>query len=79
MVAKALDEVPEEFDKEWDNVAVTVSTDWVTDEEDGSARRAPSIGNLLRGCPDEGIPGFEWFETYHRGLSTCTGIALRFG
>ncbi len=26
MVAKALDEVPEEFDKEWDNVAVTVST-----------------------------------------------------
>jgi hypothetical protein len=30
MVAKALDEVPEEFDKEWHNVAVTVSTDWPT-------------------------------------------------
>lgn len=28
MVEKAMDEVPEEFDKEWNNVAVTVSTDW---------------------------------------------------
>ncbi len=33
MVAKALDEVPEEFDKEWNNVAVTVSTDWPTEAE----------------------------------------------
>ncbi len=33
MVAKALDEVPEEFDKEWNNVAVTVSTDWPTDAD----------------------------------------------
>lgn len=33
MVAKALDEVPEEFDKEWENVAVTVSTDWPTDTD----------------------------------------------
>jgi predicted Zn-dependent protease with MMP-like domain len=33
MVAKALDEVPEEFDKEWNNVAVTVSTDWATDAD----------------------------------------------
>jgi predicted Zn-dependent protease with MMP-like domain len=31
MVAKALDEVPKEFDKEWENVAVTVSTDWPTE------------------------------------------------
>ena len=30
MVAKALDEVPEEFDEEWNNLAVTVSTDWPT-------------------------------------------------
>lgn len=28
MVASALDEVPEEFDKEWKNVAVIVSTAW---------------------------------------------------
>ena len=33
MVEKALDEVPEEFDKEWDNVAVTVSTGWPTDAD----------------------------------------------
>jgi predicted Zn-dependent protease with MMP-like domain len=33
MVAKALDEIPEEFDKEWENVAVIVSTGWVTDIE----------------------------------------------
>jgi len=31
MVANALDEVPKEFDKEWNNVAVIVSTDWPTD------------------------------------------------
>lgn len=31
MVANALDEVPEEFAKEWNNVAVIVSTDWPTD------------------------------------------------
>ena len=29
----ALDEVPEEFDKEWKNVAVIVSTDWPTDAD----------------------------------------------
>jgi predicted Zn-dependent protease with MMP-like domain len=28
MVARALDEVPEEFDKEWKNVAVVVSPEW---------------------------------------------------
>jgi len=33
MVEKALDEVPEEFDKEWNNVAVTVSTDWPTEAD----------------------------------------------
>jgi len=33
MVATALDEVPEEFDKEWNNVAVIVSTDWATDAD----------------------------------------------
>ncbi len=31
MVARALDEVPEEFDKEWNNVAVIVSTGWPTE------------------------------------------------
>jgi predicted Zn-dependent protease with MMP-like domain len=33
MVSKALDEVPEEFDKEWNNVAVIVSTEWPTDAD----------------------------------------------
>jgi len=33
MVANALDEVPEEFDKEWKNVAVLVSTDWPSAED----------------------------------------------
>jgi predicted Zn-dependent protease with MMP-like domain len=33
MVSKALDEVPEEFDKEWNNVAVLVSTDWPTEAD----------------------------------------------
>jgi predicted Zn-dependent protease with MMP-like domain len=33
MVASALDEVPEEFDKEWKNVAVIVSTDWPSEED----------------------------------------------
>jgi predicted Zn-dependent protease with MMP-like domain len=33
MVSKALDEIPEEFDKEWKNVVVIVSTDWPTDAD----------------------------------------------
>jgi predicted Zn-dependent protease with MMP-like domain len=33
MVSRALDEIPEEFDKEWNNVVVTVSTDWPTDAD----------------------------------------------
>jgi len=33
MVSRALDEVPEEFDEEWKNVAVVVSTDWPTEAE----------------------------------------------
>src|SRR5215472_9933036 len=33
IVSDALDEVPEEFDKEWKNVAVTVSTHWPTDAD----------------------------------------------
>lgn len=33
IVSNALDEVPEEFDKEWKNVAVIVSTDWPTEED----------------------------------------------
>src|SRR5262245_49772852 len=33
MVASALDEVPEEFDREWKNVAVIVSTDWPAEED----------------------------------------------
>src|SRR5215471_7793178 len=33
IVSDALDEVPEEFDKEWKNVAVIVSTNWPTDAD----------------------------------------------
>jgi predicted Zn-dependent protease with MMP-like domain len=33
MVSKALDEVPEEFDKEWNNVAVIISTGWPTEAD----------------------------------------------
>jgi len=33
MVRSALDDVPKEFDKEWKNVAVIVSTDWPAAED----------------------------------------------
>ena len=33
MVANALDEIPEEFEQEWENVTVTVSTGWPTEAE----------------------------------------------
>src|SRR5258708_40225228 len=47
MVAKALDEIPEEFDKEWINVAVTVSTDWPTEAE--KKRMGVPEGHLVFG------------------------------
>src|SRR4029077_1609640 len=47
MVAKALDEVPEEFDKEWNNVVVTVSTDWPTEAE--KKRMGVPEGHLVCG------------------------------
>lgn len=47
MVSRALDEVPEEFDKEWENVAVTVSTDWPTEMD--KKRMGISEGHLLLG------------------------------
>jgi predicted Zn-dependent protease with MMP-like domain len=47
MVAKALDEVPEEFDKEWNNVAVTVSTDWASDAD--KKRMGVPEGHLVLG------------------------------
>ena len=47
MVAKALDDVPEEFDKEWNNVAVTVSTDWATDAD--KKRMGVPEGHLVLG------------------------------
>jgi predicted Zn-dependent protease with MMP-like domain len=47
MVAKALDEVPEEFDKEWHNVAVTISTDWPTPAE--KKRMGVPEGHLVFG------------------------------
>ena len=59
MVAKALDEVPEEYDKEWENVAVTVSTDWPTD-----------IDKKRMGVPKEHLV----FGTYS-GFSRTKGFA----
>jgi len=47
MVSKALDEVPQEFDKEWENVAVIVSTDWPTEAE--KKRMGIPEGHLLLG------------------------------
>jgi len=47
MVAKALDEVPEEFDKEWNNLAVTVRTDWPTEAE--KKRMGVPEGHLVFG------------------------------
>ena len=47
MVANALDEVPEEFDKEWNNVAVVVSTDWAT--EGDKKRMGVPEGHLVFG------------------------------
>jgi predicted Zn-dependent protease with MMP-like domain len=47
MVAKALDEIPEEFDKEWENVAVSVSTDWPMDAD--KKRMGVPEGHLVFG------------------------------
>jgi predicted Zn-dependent protease with MMP-like domain len=47
MVSKALDELPEEFDKEWENVAVIVSTECVTDED--KKRMGVPEGHLVFG------------------------------
>jgi predicted Zn-dependent protease with MMP-like domain len=47
MVANALDEVPEEFAKEWNNVAVIVSTDWPKDAD--KKRMGVPEGHLVFG------------------------------
>lgn len=47
MVAKALDEVPKEFDEEWNNVAVIVSTDWAA--EGDKKRMGVPEGHLVLG------------------------------
>ena len=47
MVSKALDEIPEEFDKEWKNVAVILSTDWPTELD--KKRMGISEGHVLLG------------------------------
>ena len=58
MVSKALDEIPEEFDKEWKNVAVIVSTDWPTEAD--KRRMAVPEGHVV-------------FGTYS-GLARTTGF-----
>lgn len=47
MVANALDAVPAEFDSEWENVAVVVSTGWVSDED--KARMHVRPGHVVFG------------------------------
>jgi predicted Zn-dependent protease with MMP-like domain len=47
IVARALDEIPEDFDKEWKNVAVIVSTDWPTEAD--KKRLGIPEGHLLLG------------------------------
>jgi predicted Zn-dependent protease with MMP-like domain len=47
MVANAMDEVPEEFDQEWKNVAVIVSTDWPSDAD--KKRMGVKEGNVVFG------------------------------
>jgi len=47
MVSEALDEVPQEFDKEWKNVAVIVSIDWPTEAD--KKRMGIPEGHLLLG------------------------------
>jgi predicted Zn-dependent protease with MMP-like domain len=47
MVSDALDEVPAEFDKEWNNVAVIVSTNWPTDAD--KKRMSVPEGHLVLG------------------------------
>lgn len=53
IVSKVLDELPEEFDKEWENVAVIVSTEWPTDED--KKRMGVPEGHLVFGTYS-GIP-----------------------
>jgi len=47
IVSDALDEVPEEFDKEWKNVAVIVSANWPTDAD--KKRMGIPEGHLVLG------------------------------
>ena len=63
MVAKALDEIPEEFEKEWENVAVTVSTGWPTEAE--KKRIGVPEGHLLFGTYSG------WSRT--KGFAATTG------
>jgi predicted Zn-dependent protease with MMP-like domain len=58
MVSKALDEVPEEFDKEWKNVAVIVSTDWPSKVE--KERMGVAKGHVVFGtyCGHDRMKGF---------------------
>ena len=47
IVSEVLDELPEEFDKEWENVAVIVSTEWPTDAD--KTRMGVPDGHLVFG------------------------------
>ena len=60
MVSKALDEVPQKFDKEWKNVAVIVSTDWPTEAE--KKRMGIPEGHLLLGSYGSDLRGIHGTE-----------------
>jgi predicted Zn-dependent protease with MMP-like domain len=60
MVAKVLDELPEEFDKEWKNVAVIVSTEWPTEDE--KKKMGVPTGHLVFGTYS-GLPRTAGFRS----------------
>ena len=64
IVSKALDEVPEEFDKEWKNVAVIVSTDWPMEED--KKRMGVPEGHLVLGT----YQGFDKTIGFRSGSSS---------
>lgn len=75
IVTKVLDDLPEEFDKEWENVAVIVSTEWATDAD--KKKMGVPEGNLLLGTYS-GIARTkgQWFHVGSRNVIVIYQPAL---
>ena len=79
MVSNALDEIPPEFESEWENVAVTVSTGYATDgEKNGGAEEPANSRALLWRCPHTRSQ-CRPLNSCHCALSTSTRIVLWLG